>query len=718
VDGTPFGRYRLIELLGRGGMGEVWRAYDTTIGRVVALKVLPPNLADDERFKKRFRREARAAAILDEPHVVPIYDFGEIDGRLYVTMRLIEGRDMQAILADGPLEPLRAVAIIEQIASALHAAHRTGLVHRDVKPSNILVAEDDFAYLIDFGIARTVEDTSGLTDTGKVVGTWAYLAPERLSEGQIEPRADIYSLTCVLHECLTGSQPFPSNSIEQLIVAHISKPPPRPSALRHGLPAEVDPVIAKGMAKDPEQRYSTTRELAKAAREAITDPIPRPRPVLPPKFRPELPPMPPQLETDIPRFAAVDVQTSPPVPPLQPAMDGGDSLGAVTEITPATEVSRAMEDSPAMEDSLTTEVSPTTEVFPTTEVCPTTELKPSPPASDVPPPTRPVKNRKRRGISIAAALVAVAVIAIGIAVAVTNRGGGRDSVAASPSPTALPNSGPFTGVYRSDFGPENTAFGKAFDTGTASGSFSIRSACGSNGCVAVAVTSQPSVIQKTLLFDDVGGNWLSVGVANGAPESVSPGLLKSCNGGNFVDIWEVITLQPKPDGTLSGQYTAANQHGCGTTRTVTFARTGDVEVASLPDPGSQARRVVTPAEGLRGHYRRTFTWPGRRAPTVSETTVNTSCLRTGDRCLSSFHDVNSADVMIFADGKWTWNTDHDYDCSPTQRTHTIGTAEYLLPAAAPDPIILLTGQGHSEVPPGNACSGSFDFQSKYERIGD
>jgi hypothetical protein len=458
------------------------------------------------------------------------------------------------------------------------------------------------------------------------------------------------------------------------------------------------------MAKDPEQRYSTTRELAKAAREAITDPIPRPRPVLPRKFRPEPPPMPPQpVSRDIPRSAAVDAPPpppSPPVPPLQPAMGDGASLDPATEISPATKVSPDTEVSPA-----------------TTEVCSTTKLKPSPPAPE-PPPTRPVNNRKRRGIAIAAALVAVAAIAIGVAVAVTNRGGGRNSVAASPSPSALPNSGPFTGVYRSDFGPENTAFGKALDTSTASGTFSIRSACGSNGCVAVAVTSQPSVIQKTLLFDDVGGNWLSVGVATGAPESVSPGLVKSCNGGNFVDIWEVITLQPKPDGTLSGQYTAANQHGCGTTRTVTFARTGDVEVASLPDPGSQARRVVTPAEGLRGHYRRTFTWPGRRAPTVSETTVNTSCLRTGDRCLSYFHDVNTADVMIFADGKWTWNTDHDYDCSPTQRTHTTGTAEYPLPAAAPNPIILLTGQGHSEVPPGNACSGSFDFQSKYERIGD
>lgn len=170
VDGTPFGRYQLIELLGRGGMGEVWRAFDTATERVVALKLLPNQFADDTTFQQRFRREARSAAGLDEPHVVPIYDFGEIDGRLFVTMRLIQGRDLQTILADGPLDPARAVHIIDQVASALNAAHRIDLVHRDVKPSNILVAEDDFAYLIDFGIARNTADSS-LTNTGNVIGT-------------------------------------------------------------------------------------------------------------------------------------------------------------------------------------------------------------------------------------------------------------------------------------------------------------------------------------------------------------------------------------------------------------------------------------------------------------------------------------------------------------------------------------------------------------------
>lgn len=157
IDGVPFGRYRLVDLLGRGGMGEVWRAFDTVTERVVAVKLLPAHLAGDAGFQQRFSREAKAAASLREPHVVPIHDLGQIDGRLFVTMRLVDGYDLQALLARGPLEPTRAVSIIEQIGSALDAAHRIGLVHRDVKPSNILVGDDDFAYLIDFGIARSSE---------------------------------------------------------------------------------------------------------------------------------------------------------------------------------------------------------------------------------------------------------------------------------------------------------------------------------------------------------------------------------------------------------------------------------------------------------------------------------------------------------------------------------------------------------------------------------
>src|SRR6201997_4608448 len=275
VEGTPFGRYRLVELLGRGGMGEVWRAHDTDTDRIVAIKVLPAHLADDNTFVQRFRREAHAAAQLNHPYIIPIHNYGEIDGRLYVDMRLIEGRDLQTVLADGPLEVGRAVRIIEQVASALNAAHKIGLVHRDVKPSNILLDEDDFAYLIDFGIARGAEETR-LTGTGSIIGSWQYMAPARFRPGDVDARADIYALACVLYECLTGRRPFPGDNLEHQAVAHLSDPPPQPSTTHPKVPAAFDEVIATGMAKEPDQRYATTVELASAAHDAITTPTPRP----------------------------------------------------------------------------------------------------------------------------------------------------------------------------------------------------------------------------------------------------------------------------------------------------------------------------------------------------------------------------------------------------------------------------------------------------------
>ena len=276
MEGAPFGRYRLVQLLGRGGMGEVWRAYDTVTNRVVALKVLLPHLADNAGFEQRFRREAYTAASLSEPHVVPIHNFGEIDGRLYVDMRLIEGRDLHSLLAAGPLDPRRAVMIIEQVAAAVSAAHKVGLMHRDIKPSNILVAEDDFAYLIDFGIARAADDT-GLTTSGSVMGTWAYMAPERFS-AEADWRSDVYALACVLHECLTGARPFPGNSLEQQFAGHISAPPPRPSTIAAGVPPAMDEVIATGLAKNPGDRYQSATELAKAGRDAISAPVAQPEP--------------------------------------------------------------------------------------------------------------------------------------------------------------------------------------------------------------------------------------------------------------------------------------------------------------------------------------------------------------------------------------------------------------------------------------------------------
>lgn len=283
-NGRPFGRYRLIELLGRGGMGEVWRAHDTETDRIVAIKLLPAHFSENDDFPLRFRREAHAAARLNTPHVIPIHNYGEIAGRLYVDMRLIEGHDLQTVLADGPLEPSRAVRIIEQVAMALHAAHKVGLLHRDVKPSNILLDENDFAYLIDFGIARAADETR-LTKSGNTIGTFQYIAPERLDvRTEEDARADIYSLACVLYECLTGRPPFAERTMAALVAAHLNTPPPQPSTAQANVPTQFDPVVARGMAKDPDQRYATTVQLADAARDAITGPIQR----LPPGSAPDV----------------------------------------------------------------------------------------------------------------------------------------------------------------------------------------------------------------------------------------------------------------------------------------------------------------------------------------------------------------------------------------------------------------------------------------------
>ena len=265
-----FGRYRLRGTLGTGGMGQVYRAYDTALNREVALKVLHAGAASDPVFVARFKREALVAAGIDEPHVVPIYDSGEINGRLFIAMRLIAGTDVASMLKKGPLPPEQAVSLIEQAAAALDSAHDAGLEHRDIKPGNLLVTPKNFLYLIDFGIARAPGEAQ-LTNTDATIGTAAYIAPERLTRGVADHRADVYSLACVLFECLTGSKPYAGESLERQLYAHVHEPPPRPSEVNPAVPAAFDAVIARGMVVDPDQRFSSAPSLAAAARAALTE---------------------------------------------------------------------------------------------------------------------------------------------------------------------------------------------------------------------------------------------------------------------------------------------------------------------------------------------------------------------------------------------------------------------------------------------------------------
>jgi serine/threonine protein kinase len=660
VEGTPFGRYQLTELLGHGGMGEVWRAYDTATQRVVAVKVLPANLANDPQFEQRFRREAFAAAGLANPHVVPIHTFGEIDGRLYVDMRLIEGRDLQSILAHGPLEPARAVGIIDQVASALHAAHRIGLVHRDVKPSNILVDEDDFAYLIDFGIARAAGET-GLTGTGNVIGTWAYLAPERLTSGQTDPRADIYALTCVLYECLTGNQPFPGNSVEQQITAHLTLPPPRPSVLRVTVPTAMDTVIAKGMAKNPDDRYSTTREIAQAARAAITAPMTRPETMLPPEpLRP------------------TQRRAEPPTRPGTPQRPQESATGGVSPSAPT-------QHRPPTDPNLWGQV-------------------PHGAAQTAP------KKFSRKRAAILGVVSVIAVLIVVAAIVVSNQGDSSPATttggtSTSQTSTAVPNTGPFTGTFTADFDQQLNFSGKPAEGGPPpyKETWRLRSVCRASGCVATASTGGQFPATE-VVFDDVGGRWLAVAVSAGKCKNLDS------------EWWQVVSLQPRPDGTMSGEWISASAAGCYRRRNVTFARTGDTDVGSLTDPASQPPRVVSPTEALRGQYHTEMSFSSGAQTQVYDFGVRTDCLRTGVRCLSFFLNPVNVLPLVFGNGKWTLSWDYETPCAIGGTSHVKIRADFPLPQPPQDPITLLTGSGTKE-DTGSGCVGG-DIKQKFVRTGD
>ena len=263
--------YEIGALAGRGGMGEVFRARDVRLERPVALKLLAERLSDDDGFRERMLRESRLAASLDHPNVVPIYEAGDAEGRLFIAMRFVDGVDLRALLRrEGPLEPARAIAIATQVADALDAAHAKGLVHRDVKPSNVLLDQQagrEHVYLADFGLTQSVSDT-GPAD-GQLMGTVDYVAPEQIRGDRVDGRADVYALGCLLFEALTGSLPFSGASDVAVVYAHLSEEPPRASERRPGLRSEVDAVLAGAMAKDPEDRPDTCRALVEATREAL-----------------------------------------------------------------------------------------------------------------------------------------------------------------------------------------------------------------------------------------------------------------------------------------------------------------------------------------------------------------------------------------------------------------------------------------------------------------
>ncbi|MGX5657831.1 serine/threonine-protein kinase, partial [Geodermatophilus nigrescens] len=290
--GDVFAGYTVVRTLGAGGMGEVHLARHPRLPRHDALKVLRPEHSADPHFAARFRREADLVARLSHRNVVPVLDRGEADGRLWLTRRYVEGTDAEgALAAAGGLLPAgRAVRIVGEVAAALDAAHRAGLLHRDVKPANVLLApgeegEPEQVFLTDFGIAKALDGGTALTRTGMVLATFEYASPEQIESRPLDARSDVYSLGCLMHRLLTGQVPFPGASVMASLHGHLTAPPPRPTALAPWLPPGLDDVVARAMAKDPAGRFPTCRALAAAASAALADLPPAP----PPPYRLTLP---------------------------------------------------------------------------------------------------------------------------------------------------------------------------------------------------------------------------------------------------------------------------------------------------------------------------------------------------------------------------------------------------------------------------------------------
>jgi hypothetical protein len=273
--GSRIGKYVLEQQIGHGGMAVVFRARDEQLGRLVALKIMDPAVASDAEFRERFARESRAAAAVDDPHIIPVFEAGESAGMLFIAMRYVPGGDVRSLLTrEGPLRVDRAAAILVSVASALDAAHAAGLVHRDVKPGNMLMdvrkGRPDHVYLADFGLTKTTSGAVALTSTGRFVGTADYAAPEQIGGRRVDGRADQYALACAAVEMLTGQPLFPLENVMAVLTAHMYKPPPPVTVRRHGLPAELDAVLGRALAKSPDDRYPSCGDFTAAFQRAAS----------------------------------------------------------------------------------------------------------------------------------------------------------------------------------------------------------------------------------------------------------------------------------------------------------------------------------------------------------------------------------------------------------------------------------------------------------------
>jgi serine/threonine-protein kinase len=614
--GETFAGFTILRVLGAGGMGTVYLAAHPRLPRQDALKVLPAQWTADPQYRARFLREAELTASLSHPNILGVHDRGEYDEQLWISMDYVGGTDASKLVREHHPDGLpvdEALEIITAVASALDYAHQRGLLHRDVKPANILLdPEDQRIFLADFGIARLIDDPSGLTATNMAVGTMAYAAPEQLRGEPLDGRTDQYALACTAFDLLTGKPPYVDSNPAVVITKHVAAPIPSLGERRPEL-AALDPVLARAMAKNPDDRYGSCRDFARELSSLLSPPSghvgPTPAPAPPP---------------------------SPPAP-------------APTLMTSTRRVSR-----PALVASL----------------------------------------------AVTALLLLAAAVFAGVTLV---RQHDRSGVA----PSAAAHT--FSGMYRADYGPGTDLEGKTVP-GAPPTTFTwdVRSTCGSGGCIATAayVGGGGIVLVSNLVFDQLGGSWVAAGLGS-----------TPCNGAP-AEVWVVFTLQPQPDGTLSGETTRSTTNSCSAVkRTVTFTRTGDPDLAKVPDPATLPPRAASPSTALRGRYHETVTYAnGGSAPGQDDLTVRTVCLRTGDRCLSLFHAIDGVVPLVFSGGKWTRDDEGTVPCNLGGTVHIKLSAEYPLPDPLQDPIPLLTGHGHNETS-GSACAGG-DFEDRFERTGD
>lgn len=445
--GDTFGSYRVERVLGEGGFATVYLAEDVrpAMSRRVALKVLDDRFVEDEDYRERFTRESRLAANLDHPNVAPIYDAGELDGRLYIAMRFIDGVDLKERLAQGELSAEECVAILRQIGSALDDAHGRGLIHRDVKPGNVLLdgGRADRVYLADFGITKEITDGKEFTQAGTFLGTLSYASPEQLEGRALDGRSDQYALACLLYECLTGRPPF-SGSLKDILSAHLALPAPKVTSATDRFPRAIDAVVARGMAKAPEGRYASCSELAEAAAAALVG-APAASPDDDVTGETVI------LGTGLAAAAGMAAGVAAAGPDGSDAAAPGDPVAAVTEPTPIadadaqTGATGETEAAPGPDADAAPVVAAVSAAAAETTQVSVPEAPPAPPSrEEPPPPPRPTPSTSggegggNRTVAVLLGLVAILAVGGLIAVLVLNNGSDDDAAPSDSSATLAP----------------------------------------------------------------------------------------------------------------------------------------------------------------------------------------------------------------------------------------------------------------------------------------